>query len=471
MEMPPLYHWAEPTDLPPDPVDLCSRLQRTRMPALLHSAMQIGAYGDWSIVTCEPDAVLRARGRAVTVDLHTAPGGAETALPLHMQQAVVAGDPFATIESVLAAHPAPTGECGLPFCGGLIGYLSYDLGRLLEPIADLCEDDIGAPDYCLGLYTSALLVDHRRGEVHACGYSADSDAVARERAVRIADLARQHLPEKRMPGAAGDGVLKGNFTRDHYIRALRETIAYIYAGDIFQANLSQRFETRLAVSAWELYRRLSESNPAPFAAYLDFEDTRIVSASPERFVKVQDGRVETRPIKGTRARGATPETDRALAEELLASEKDGAELTMIVDLERNDLGRVCRFGSVRVPELCVLESYPTVHHLVATVIGELRPGATNVDLLRASFPGGSITGAPKIRERAPRGPYTGATGWLGAAGDFDLAVAIRTALIRDGRLTLWVGGGVVADSTPEGELAETWDKARAFRRALWGVTP
>ncbi|HUS79837.1 MAG TPA: aminodeoxychorismate synthase component I, partial [Armatimonadota bacterium] len=251
-------------------------------------------------------------------------------------------------------------------------------------------------------------------------------------------------------------------------------LEYIAAGDIFQVNLSQRFDAPLRVPAWELYLRLRERNRAPFAAYLDFGDVQVASASPERFLRVSGTHVQTRPIKGTRPRGGTEAEDARLAQELLASVKDRAELTMIVDLERNDLGRVCRFGSVRVPELCALESYPTVHHLVATVTGELREDGSHVDLLRASLPGGSITGAPKVRameiidelEPTRRGVYTGCIGYLGFDGETDLNIAIRTFTISGGRAWWQVGGGIVADSTPEGEYQETLDKGAALAETL-----
>ena len=240
--------------------------------------------------------------------------------------------------------------------------------------------------------------------------------------------------------------------------------------------MTQRFRAPLpeGVTPFELYRRLRAVNPAPFAAYLDFPEVVVASSSPERFLKLRDGRVETRPIKGTRPRGKTPAEDDALALELLASEKDRAENVMIVDLLRNDLSRVCRDESVKVPELCVLETYATVFHLVSTVVGELLPGMTAVDLLKASFPGGSITGAPKIRameiiaelEPTQRGPYCGSIGYLSFTGSMDSNIVIRSYAIKDGTVTFQAGGGIVADSKPDAEYEETMDKARALLAAL-----
>jgi para-aminobenzoate synthetase component 1 len=252
-------------------------------------------------------------------------------------------------------------------------------------------------------------------------------------------------------------------------------IEYIFAGDIFQANLSQRLEAPLLGTPLELYRRLRRRNPAPFAAFLDYGDVAIASSSPERFLRVDDGRqVETRPIKGTRPRGVGPEHDAALALALAESDKDRAENVMIVDLLRNDLSRVCRPGTVRVPELFAIEHYATVHHLVSTVVGELAPEHDAVDLLRAAFPGGSITGAPKVRamqiiaelEPTARGVYCGAIGYVSVTGALDTNVVIRTYLVLGRDVYFQVGGGIVADSNPEQEYRETLDKARGLVAAL-----
>ena len=252
---------------------------------------------------------------------------------------------------------------------------------------------------------------------------------------------------------------------------------YIVAGDIFQANLSQRFQAPLREPPFELYRRLRRRNPAPFAAYLAFGDVTVLSASPERFLRLDPGgQVETRPIKGTRPRGLGPMHDAALGRALAESVKDRAENVMIVDLLRNDLSRVCRPGTVRVPELFALEQHPTVHHLVSTVLGELEPGADAVDLVRASFPGGSITGAPKVRameiiaelEPTRRGIYCGAIGYLSATGAMDTSIVIRTMVLRDGELYFQAGGGIVADSDPELEYRETLDKAAGLIATLRG---
>ncbi len=274
-----------------------------------------------------------------------------------------------------------------------------------------------------------------------------------------------------LPGFA---AVYSNFDHNGYCAAVRRAIEYIYAGDCFQVNLSQRLLHPATLPPLELYRRLCERNPAPFAGYFDLGDFALVSASPERFLRVEDGRVETRPIKGTRPRGATPEEDQRQRDDLLRSAKDRAENVMIIDLLRNDLGRVCAYGSVQVEAVCRLESYRTVHHLVSEVVGRLRPGQGPIDLLRAAFPGGSVTGAPKVRamqiiaelEPTVRGPYCGSLGYLGFNGSMDTNILIRTFMIGRGWMQFPVGGGIVADSTPQAEYEETLHKAEGLLRAL-----
>jgi para-aminobenzoate synthetase component 1 len=266
--------------------------------------------------------------------------------------------------------------------------------------------------------------------------------------------------------------------RDQYLSAVVRAKEYIAAGDIFQVNLSQRFEAQGEFDPLELYQRLKKISPAPFAAYLGLGNGEaLISASPEWFYQTRGDRITTRPIKGTRPRGKTPEDDARLATELQASAKDRAELTMIVDLERNDLGRVCRYGSVKVVDPLTIESYAQVHHLVATIEGRLRPDVGPVDVVRAMFPGGSITGAPKIRameiidelEPTRRSVYTGAIGYFSRGGSSAFNIAIRTMLVEGGRASYQVGGGIVADSEPEAEYEETLHKGQAMRDVLEGL--
>jgi para-aminobenzoate synthetase component I len=281
-------------------------------------------------------------------------------------------------------------------------------------------------------------------------------------------------PAVEVEGADAIG-LRSTFTRRGYLDAVARVREYIVAGDIFQANLSQRFHAPLPVPPFQLYQQLRKRNPAPFSAYLGFGELQVLSASPERFLRLdQQRQVETRPIKGTRPRGLGPMHDAALGRALAESEKDRAENVMIVDLLRNDLSRVCRPGTVRVPELFALEHHPTVHHLVSTVLGELDPSADAIDLLRATFPGGSITGAPKVRameiiaelEPTQRGVYCGSIGYLSASGAMDTSIVIRTYLALRGQVYFQAGGGIVADSDPELEYRETLDKARGLIQTL-----
>jgi para-aminobenzoate synthetase component 1 len=281
-------------------------------------------------------------------------------------------------------------------------------------------------------------------------------------------------PQFPLPGREG---VSSNFDRSGYLAAVRRAVEYIHAGDCFQVNLSQRLLHPATLPPLELYGRLRECNPAPFAGFLDLGDFAVASASPERFVRVAHGEVETRPIKGTRPRGRTPAEDQRLVDELRASPKDLAENVMIVDLLRNDLGRVCEYGSVRVTRVCEVETFPFVHHLVSEVRGKLRPDRTPMDLLKAAFPGGSVTGAPKVRameiiaelEPTARGPYCGSLGYVGFDGTADANILIRTFTIGRGWMQFPVGGGIVADSDPAREYEETLHKAAGLLRALEGI--
>ena len=405
------------------------------------------------------------------------------------------GDPFAVLAQHLAAftvEPVP----GLPpFQGGVAGLFGYDLCHHLERLPRPHHDDFRVPDLAVGLYDWVIGFDGAEarawlistGLPEAPVRQRSHRALARLRAVaRLLEgpapptVRRRTLPalpparlapSYALPGHAG---VFSNFDRDGYLRAVGRVIDYVHAGDCFQVNLAQRLLAPARMPPLELFRRSTERNPAPFAGYFDLGDFAIVSASPERFVRVQEGAVQTCPIKGTAPRGATPEDDAARQQRLLASAKDRAENVMIVDLMRNDLGRVCAYGSVRVEAVCRLETYRYVHHLVSEVRGRLRPGLGPIDLLRAAFPGGSVTGAPKVRameiiaelEPTSRGPYCGCLGYIGFDGTMDTNLLIRTFTVGRGWVQFPVGGGIVADSTPEAEYAETLHKAEGLLRAL-----
>jgi para-aminobenzoate synthetase component 1 len=391
------------------------------------------------------------------------------------QHRELCGDPLAHLERFRAAHAARARDAPpLPFAGGLVAVLSYDLKDRIEHLPSRARDDQQLPVLDCAAYDWALLYDYRtRAWLLTSAFLSDDalDAVGR--------VITQHT-RVGVPAAAVPTVITSNFTRAAYVAAVRRALAYIAAGDIYQVNLAQRFvqvnlAQRFAATtairlAPQLFARLQAQHPMPYAAYLDCDDFAVVSNSPECFLQLTPESIATWPIKGTRARGCDNVADVASAQALRASLKDGAEHVMIVDLERNDLGRLCQAGSVAVGSFAAVQSFPTLHHLVSEVHGRLRPGTMFADILRATFPGGSITGAPKIRameiidelEPVRRGVYTGALGFLDAQGRGTFNIAIRTAVARAGQLTYHAGGAVVADSDPDGEYEETLLKARAF---------
>jgi para-aminobenzoate synthetase component I len=478
----------------PDPVRCCELLATLPYRVFFDSASRSPRLGRYSFLMADPVAVVFSKGaRTECLDLME---GTRQGVP---------GDALDAVRRLLTPHrtePVP----GLPpFQGGAAGYVAYDWGRALERLPAPRHQDLALPDVAFGIYDWTLAWDHDQsrawlistGLPETVSDARSRRAVARAAIVReslngrprsteVGAIASAGLSLPRRPAPApsypvDDGwwdarlALRSSFTHRGYLDAVARVREYIFAGDIFQANLSQRFEAELGEPTWELYRRLRVRNPAPFAAYLDFPDGVVLSASPERFLLVDvGGHVETRPIKGTRPRGVGPEHDAALGLALAVSAKDQAENLMIVDLVRNDLSRVCAPGTVKVAELFGLEHYATVHHLVSTVVGDLAPDRDALDLLRASFPGGSITGAPKVRameiitelEPSERGVYCGSIGYWSVSGALDSSIAIRTAVAVAGRLYFSAGGGIVADSDPELEYRETLDKARGMIDAL-----
>jgi para-aminobenzoate synthetase component 1 len=363
--------------------------------------------------------------------------------------------------------PAP----GLPFCGGALGYFGYDLGRRFERIPELAAADIDMPDLAIGLYDWAVVVDHveRRSWLVGCGKDECTFAEWPKLVERL------HGPT--VPAAPSFRVLSAvtsSFDRAAYAAAFRRVQRHIRDGDCYQVNLTQRFRARAEGDAWDAYLRLRTINPAPFAAFLDFPDGRVLCSSPERFLRVRGDRVETKPIKGTRPRSTDPAQDLALANELRASDKDRAENVMIVDLLRNDLGKSCVPGSVHASKVFDVESFASVHHLVSTVEGRLAPGKHALDLLAGAFPGGSITGAPKVAamriieglEPQRRSVYCGCIGYVGFDGAMDVNIAIRTLVQHGDWIYAWAGGGVVADSDVDAEYQESLDKAAALLEVL-----
>jgi len=387
------------------------------------------------------------------------------------------GDPLSMLQNLLSkyrseAHPV------FPFAGGAVGYIGYEAGEGLESLPPRKGDVFSLPDISFAFYDLVLAVDHleKRSFLISTGFpehGAKSDKRCRERLDYFKGLLlRGANCVERAPYLTGP--LSSSYSKPSYLEAVHKIKAYIEEGDIYQANLSQRFTGDFKGSAYELYRQMQEVNPVSFAAYLQFPGISIVSNSPERFLSLRKGRLETRPIKGTIARGADGMADADAARRLKSSRKDGAEHLMIVDLERNDLGRVCRFGSVQVEDLKRIETYSNLHHMVSTVSGRVKDGTGPIDCIRAAFPGGSITGAPKVRameiinevEPVPRWVYTGSIGYIGFDGGMDMNIAIRTAFISGEKICFSVGGGIVADSDPLAEYEETMLKSEVFRNIV-----
>jgi para-aminobenzoate synthetase component 1 len=426
---------------------------------------------------------------------------------LSANEAVALGSPGRNVFRALAGRLAPFATeriSGLPpFQGGLAGLFSYDLNRTLERIPSPQYDEFGVPVLAVGLYDVVLAFDHvaKRAWIISQGWPEKDAAARNERAVeRLREFKAwmmegsgfrvQGSVQKAPGGSRGFALpsdalapqfptlagtaLTSNFSQREYLQIISRAIEYIHAGDVFQVNLAQRLLYPARDDAVALYLRMRQRNPGTFAAYFDLGDFQVLSASPERFLKVENRHVEARPIKGTRRRSPWPEADLFAGDELLQSEKDRAENVMIVDLLRNDLSRVCKPDSVRVSDLCRLETYAFVQHLVSVVHGELRPECGPLDLLEAAFPGGSITGAPKVRameiiaelEPTARGPYCGCLGFIGFDGSMDVNILIRTITADRGWWQFPVGGGIVAQSVPEREYEETWHKAEGILRAL-----
>jgi para-aminobenzoate synthetase component 1 len=398
------------------------------------------------------------------------------------------GDPLAEMRRLFSRFRGGQAP-GLPFAGGAVGYFAYEFFSQIEPVIwaraannskEAVPNKEAVPEAQFGFYDGVLAQDQASGRTFLVAnpvYRADAGEIVRRLELKVREgLARRRSEDSGMAGiqAGGGGAPRPAMPKAAYLAAVARIKEYIAAGDVYQVNLTQRFDARVSRDSFSIYERLRRRSPAPFSCYLDLGSLQIVGSSPERFLRIANGRVETRPIKGTRPRGRDPIEDERLRNELFRSEKDRAELLMIVDLERNDLGRICEFGTVSVDELCRLESHPTVHHLAATVSGQLRPQCDAFDCIRAMFPGGSITGAPKIRamqiidevETCRRDIYTGAVGYFGFDGAADLNLAIRTIICSRGRATYHVGGGIVWDSDPESEYRECMDKGRAMFEAL-----
>ena len=428
--------------------------------------------GRYSFVGSQPFLIFRSKGTNLQLDWGN-----------RVEQR--SGNPFDALREILNRFQSRPLPGTLPFIGG-VGYLGYPLRCFIEELPATAHDDLKLPDCYFAFYDAVVAFDHLSDQVYLCQSDVGQSAADRHQQqvekLRLILQSENHCSQLRSQAFKfhvshfAKSPIRSNFFKADYLSTVQRAKAYIASGDIYQVNLSQRLSISSDLPPAKLYARLRRLSPVPYGAYLHCDDFHVLSASPERFLRFSPSSrtVETRPIKGTRPRGLTPELDRKLATELLHSEKDLAELLMIVDLERNDLGRVCEIASIHVPERVALESYSNIHHLVATVRGTLRGDADRIDLLKSCFPGGSITGAPKIRamelidelEPTNRGVYTGAIGYFGFDGTMDFNIAIRTCILKDGYAYFHVGGGIVADSEPEAEYQETLDKASSWIAAL-----
>ena len=469
------------------PESLVEQLRGEPGVMLLRSRMFESAHSRYSFVAVRP--FLRFRSFGSRCELRSLDG-------THEQF----GNPWHVLDTLMSRYEL-LDELDLPFpLGGCFGYWGYDLKNFVEPkLTRNAVNDLELPDCCVGFYSSVIVFDHRLAKTWIVSTGLDADGSRHDaRASQEVEFWRKRLsqPDERISGSAhgerrgGNGKDKdiisppaaeivSNITREQFLSAVERAQNYIQHGHIYQVNLSHRLSTACELSGWDLFQRLSEISPAPFAAFLDCGEFQVASSSPELFLCLSGRHIVTRPIKGTRPRSAEPTRDAQLTYELQTSSKEMAELVMITDLLRNDLGRVCEFGSVQVPELVRLERYAQVQHLVSTVEGRLRSGITHFHAFASCFPGGSITGAPKIRameiidelEPLTRGPYTGALGYLGFNRESQLSIVIRTAIAKAGRAHFNVGAGIVADSNPMAEYEETLAKARGFVAAVQARDP
>ena len=427
-------------------------------------------WGRYSIIGLPCRTVVRIRGNVVAVETD----GREV-------RREETADPLAWVEAFRSAYRVPELD-GLPrFSGGLVGYFGYDTVRYIEPRLAECpgHDALGTPDILLMLSDRVVVFDNLSGKLHIVLYAdpAASLAEAERELDRLEARLRQSVARSLAPAAAfrvGEEDFVSEFTREGFEAAVERAKRYIVDGDLMQVVLSQRLSVPYPAAPLDLYRGLRVLNPSPYMFYLNLKEFHIVGSSPEILVRVEDGEVTVRPIAGTRPRGAGAAQDQALEQELLADPKERAEHLMLIDLGRNDVGRVAETGSVRVTERMLIERYSHVMHIVSNVTGALRPGLSALDVLRATFPAGTVSGAPKVRameiidelEPLKRGVYAGAVGYIGWSGNMDTAIAIRTAVIQDGRLHIQVGAGIVADSVPAREWEETMNKGRAMFRAV-----
>lgn len=454
-----------------DPLKLFHHFAQAPGSILFDSSKQMPELGRYSFIGIDPFLFLTSKnGRVV--------------LSGEQNNILDNACPFAELQKQLARFPLNTLNGLPPFQTGAAGLFSYNLVHHLEKIPEFKQDDMGFYDLAVGFYDLVIAFDNvlNKTLIFSSGYPEFDPSTRKQRGQNritylLDEIAKINTSPEPNQEKIPANAISSNFSKKAYLNAVKQTRNYILAGDIFEGTVSQRFKTILPqnLSPYDLYLRLRTVNQAPFSGYFNIDNHQIIaSASPERFLKLENKLIETRPIKGTRPRGKTPEQDQKFRAELKGSEKDQAENVMIVDLMRNDLSRVCVDHTVTVPQLCKVETYPTVHHLVSVVQGTLQPDLGPIDLLRATFPGGSITGAPKIRameiiaevEPTARGPYTGSLGYISFDGNLDSSILIRSFCIKDNEITFQVGGAIVLDSDPDSEYEETLVKASGLMRAL-----
>jgi anthranilate synthase component 1 len=481
--IPVAYRFVEDRETP---VSAFLKLRDSGPAFLLESAEQ-GRLGRYSFLGFRPRAVLRwseaPGGRGVLSEW----SGDDLTTPevdwQRPSRSVDAPDPYQAVSDYLSRYRVAPTEGLPPFAGGAVGFFGYDLVRTVEPLGEPNPDPLGLPDMALMVTESLLAFDHQRHEltVLAHAFVGDGEDVepAYGRALAAIEEVRARLRDPVPQPAVGRDVpapveFESNMTQERFEDTVRTIIEYIRAGDAFQVVPSQRFSASSPVEAFSIYRGLRTINPSPYMYFLEFGDFQLAGASPEPLLKVSGRRVETRPIAGTYPRGANEEEDRRRAEELLQDPKERAEHVMLVDLGRNDLGRVCEYGSVSVDELMAVETYSHVLHIVSQVSGRLREDVTPMEALRAVLPAGTLSGAPKVRamqiidelEPHKRGSYGGAIGYVSFTGDLDTAIHIRTVVVKDGTVHVQAGGGTVADAKPGYEFEESVTKAKAIFRAV-----
>lgn len=438
-----------------DAFDIYSLFKQDKTVSLLDSGMNAENLGRYSFIGLNPFTTFKYENGSCFIN----------------GKKIGEADPFEEIKKLLGMYKIKN-DTSFPYIAGAMGYFSYDLARIIEKLPVSALDDVKIPDCYFYFYDNAIIFDNLKGDtfITALGILKNPKNSIKELKEKI--LKGNQVKYKEVEGSSTKFI--SNFEKNKYKKTVEKVRNYIREGDIYITNLTQRFKCKVTKKPYEIYRDLRHINPAPFAAFMNVEDFSIISSSPERFLKIENNIVQTRPIKGTRPRGKNKEEDIRNRQELADSGKDHSELLMIVDLERNDLSKVCRPNSVKVKNLFTIEEYSTVFHLVSTITGKLKQNNTSIDCLKACFPGGSITGAPKVRameiieelEPTRRGIYTGSIGYLGFDGNIDLNIVIRTILIKNGMAYFGVGGGITWESDKTSEYDETLDKALALMKVL-----